>query len=155
MTFHGYVGLQSRGLIALPSELRRRMHLDEPGAQVEILERGDGVIELRAALPVPADQAWFWTEHWQRREREVDEHVARGEVAVHESTRAQPPRRAQRARRLPAHAAASVRSRTTPDRLAPAMPRATRSPRHRARGSRPARQAHPDASVGVARSAMR
>jgi bifunctional DNA-binding transcriptional regulator/antitoxin component of YhaV-PrlF toxin-antitoxin module len=86
MTFHGYVGLQSRGLIALPSELRRRMHLDEPGAQVEILERADGVIELRAALPVPADQAWFWTEQWQRREREVDEHVARGEVAVHEST---------------------------------------------------------------------
>jgi len=62
------------------------MHLDEPGAQVEILERDDGVIELRAALPVPADQAWFWTEHWQRREREVDKHVARGEVAVHEST---------------------------------------------------------------------
>jgi bifunctional DNA-binding transcriptional regulator/antitoxin component of YhaV-PrlF toxin-antitoxin module len=86
MTFHGYVGLQSRGLIALPSELRRRMHLDEPGAQVEVIERGDGVIELRAALPVPADQAWFWTEQWQRREREVDEHVARGEVAVHEST---------------------------------------------------------------------
>jgi hypothetical protein len=54
-------------------------------AQVKILERGDGVIELRAALPVPAHQAWFWTEQWQRREREVDEHVARGEVAVHES----------------------------------------------------------------------
>lgn len=86
MTFHGYVGLQSRGLIALPSELRRRMHLDEPGAQVEILERDDGVIELRAALPVPADQAWFWTEQWQRREREVDEHVARDEVAMHQST---------------------------------------------------------------------
>jgi hypothetical protein len=62
------------------------MHLDEPGAQVEILERSDGVIELRAALPVPADQAWFWTEQWQQREREVDEHVARGEVAVQEST---------------------------------------------------------------------
>jgi antitoxin MazE len=86
MTFHGYVGLQSRGLIALPSELRRRMHLDEPGAQVEILERDDGVLELRAALPVPANQAWFWTEQWQRREREVDEHVASGEVTVHEST---------------------------------------------------------------------
>jgi hypothetical protein len=41
---------------------------------------------LRAALPVPADQAWFWTERWQRREREVDKHVARGEVAEHEST---------------------------------------------------------------------
>jgi hypothetical protein len=84
--FHGYVGLQSRGLIALPSDLRRRLHLDEPGAQVEILERDDGVVELRAALPVPADQAWFWTEHWQRREREVDEHVARGDVLLHDST---------------------------------------------------------------------
>jgi hypothetical protein len=70
----------------LPSELRRRLHLDEPGAQVEILEREDGVLELRAALPVPADQAWFWTEHWQQREREVDEHVARGDVLAHDTT---------------------------------------------------------------------
>jgi bifunctional DNA-binding transcriptional regulator/antitoxin component of YhaV-PrlF toxin-antitoxin module len=86
--FHGYVGMQSRGLIALPTELRRRLHLDEPGAQVEILERDDGVLELRAALPVPADQAWFWTERWQLREREVDAHVDRGDVVVHESTEA-------------------------------------------------------------------
>jgi hypothetical protein len=62
------------------------MHPDEPGAQVEILERDGGVIELRAVLPVPPDQAWFWTERWQRREQEVDEHVARAEVAVHETT---------------------------------------------------------------------
>ena len=26
------------------------------------------------------DQAWFWTEEWQRGEREVDEEIARGEV---------------------------------------------------------------------------
>lgn len=84
--FHGYVGLQSRGLIALPTELRRRLHLDEPGAQVEILERDDGVLELRAALPVPADQAWFWTERWQRREQEVDGHVAHGDVDTYDST---------------------------------------------------------------------
>lgn len=84
--FHGYVALQSRGLIALPSDLRRRLHLDGPGAQVEILEREDGVVELRPALPVPADQLWFWTERWQQREREIDEHVAAGRVAVHEST---------------------------------------------------------------------
>ena len=84
--FHGYVGMQSRGLLALPSDLRRRLHLDEPGAQVEIIERDDGVVELRAALPIPADQAWFWTERWQQREREVETHVAAGEVTVHDST---------------------------------------------------------------------
>ena len=83
--FHGYVGLQRRGVISLPAELRQRLHLDEPGAQLEITERADGVIELRPALPVPADQAWFWSERWQQREREVDEHLAAGRVTVHES----------------------------------------------------------------------
>lgn len=84
-TWHGYVGVQRRGLIALPADLRQRLHLDEPGAQVEITERADGVLELRSALPVPADQAWFWTERWQQREREVDEHIASGQVSVHDS----------------------------------------------------------------------
>ncbi|WP_062378465.1 AbrB/MazE/SpoVT family DNA-binding domain-containing protein [Demequina pelophila] len=82
-SFHGYVGVQRRGLIALPTDLRRRLHLDEPGAQVEVTERSDGVIELRPALPVDAAQAWFWTERWQEREREVDDHVAAGRVTVH------------------------------------------------------------------------
>jgi AbrB family looped-hinge helix DNA binding protein len=83
MTFHGYVAVQSQGVVALPAEVRRRLHLDEPGAQVEIRERDDGVVELRPSLPIPADQRWFWTERWQQREREVDAHVAAGEVLVH------------------------------------------------------------------------
>ena len=83
MAFRGYVTVQSRGVVALPAEVRRRLHLDEPGAQVEIVERSDGVLELRPALPIAADQRWFWTERWQQREREVDSHVAAGEVSVH------------------------------------------------------------------------
>lgn len=83
MTFRGYVAVQARGVVALPAEVRRRLHLDEPGAQVEIIEREDGVLELRPSLPIPADQRWFWTERWQTREREVDEHVASGRVTVH------------------------------------------------------------------------
>lgn len=84
-TWHGYVGVQRRGVIALPSEVRQRMHLDEPGAQLEVTEREDGVLELRPHLPVPADQAWFWTKSWQSREREVDEQVEAGLTTVHES----------------------------------------------------------------------
>lgn len=83
--FHGYVGVQRRGLIALPAELRQRLHLDEPGTQLEVTERPDGVVELRAAVPVPADQTWFWTERWQQREREVDEHIAAGRVTIYEN----------------------------------------------------------------------
>ncbi|MBB3045072.1 AbrB/MazE/SpoVT family DNA-binding domain-containing protein [Nocardioides sp. LMS-CY] len=82
--YHGYVSLQRRGLVALPAEVRQRMHLDEPGAQLEVTEREDGVLELRAALPVPAEQAWFWTQSWQEREREVEVHVAAGELTIHD-----------------------------------------------------------------------
>ena len=78
-----FVAVQSRGTIALPPDLRRRMHLDEPGAQVRIVEREDGVVELQPVLPIPADQRWYWTERWQSMEREVDAHVAAGQVATH------------------------------------------------------------------------
>lgn len=53
---------------------------------MEVVERPDGVIELRSALTVPADQAWFWTERWQQREREVEHHVKAGRVSVHDSS---------------------------------------------------------------------
>ncbi len=84
MTYRGYVAIQARGVVALPADVRRRLHLDEPGAQVEITERDDGVLELRPSLPIPANQRWFWSDRRQEREREVDAHVAAGELSVHE-----------------------------------------------------------------------
>ncbi len=80
-----YVTVQGRGLIALPADIRRRLDLDRPGAQLEIVERDDGVVELHPTIAVPADQAWFWSDRWQRMEREVDAHVAKGEVTRHDS----------------------------------------------------------------------
>lgn len=80
-----YVTIQGRGTLALPADVRRRHHLDEPGAQVEIVERDDGVIELHPHVPIPADQAWFWTERWQAREREADAEIDAGRLTTHES----------------------------------------------------------------------
>jgi AbrB family looped-hinge helix DNA binding protein len=77
-----YVAVQARGTVALPVGLRQRLHLDEPGAQLEVIEYEDGRVELRPVLPVPADQRWFWTERWQAMEREVDAEVAAGQVTV-------------------------------------------------------------------------
>src|SRR3954447_3857447 len=86
MSYHGYVSLQGRGVVALPAELRRKLGLDSAGAQMEITEREDGVIELRPTIAVPADQAWFWSDRWQQREREVDSYVADDDVTTHAST---------------------------------------------------------------------
>ncbi len=77
--------IQQRGLLALPAELRKKHHLDEPGAQVEVAEREDGVIELRPHVPVPADQKWFWSERWQEMERQADADIAAGRVRRSES----------------------------------------------------------------------
>ena len=82
---HEFIALQSRGLLALPSALRKKYGLDEPGAQVEITERDDGVIEIRPHTAIPTPQTWFWQPAWQAREQQVDRHVAAGQVKVHDS----------------------------------------------------------------------
>lgn len=82
--YHGFVTMQSRGVVAMPRELRKRLHLDDPGAQLELTEREDGVIELRAQMAVPVTQSWFWAENWQQREREAEADVAAGRYTTHE-----------------------------------------------------------------------
>lgn len=49
-----YVSMQARGTVALPADIRKRHGLDNAGAQVEVVEREDGVIELHPQRPVPS-----------------------------------------------------------------------------------------------------
>ena len=76
------VHIQGRGSIELPLDIRQRLHLDEPGAQIEVTERPDGVIELRPQTGDEDDQGWFWDDRWQEGERRVDAHVRAGEIIV-------------------------------------------------------------------------
>ncbi len=74
--------VQSRGNVALPADLRRRLRLDRAGVQIKLIEHEDGRLELLPVVAVPADQAWFWTERWQALEREADGDIAAGRVTV-------------------------------------------------------------------------
>ena len=74
--------VQSRGTVALPADLRRRLRLDQVNAQIKLVEGEDGRIELIPVVAVPADQAWFWTDRWQAMEREADADVAAGRTTV-------------------------------------------------------------------------
>jgi AbrB family looped-hinge helix DNA binding protein len=76
-----FVTVQTRGLIAIPPAIRRHYGLDQPGAQVEVIER-DGEIVLRPHLAVPTGQAWFWSKRWQQMEREADDAIATGRVVA-------------------------------------------------------------------------
>ena len=76
------LSVQSRGTVALPADLRRRLHLDQENAQIQLIEREDGRIELVPVVAVPADQAWFWADRWQQMEREADADFAAGRTTV-------------------------------------------------------------------------
>ncbi len=80
-----YIGLQSRGVFALPADVRKRHRLDEPGAQLRVVEREDGVIELHPQLAIPAEQAWFWQQDWQNKEIEASADIAAGHTRRHAS----------------------------------------------------------------------
>ena len=80
MAARTFITVRKRGVISLPAELRKRYHLDEAGAQLEVSERSDGVIELRPQVATPADQRWFWTDRWQRMEHQADADIASGRV---------------------------------------------------------------------------
>jgi antitoxin MazE len=66
-----FLSIQARGTVSLPVALRRKYRLDEPGAQVEVID-ADGEIILRPKLAFDAHHAWFWDEAWQAGERQAE-----------------------------------------------------------------------------------
>lgn len=75
--------MRNKGQVTLPAEARRAAHVDDGTVfEVEVLE--DGAIVLHPKKLIPAAQAWFWTERWQKMEREVDEHVDREDIITSE-----------------------------------------------------------------------
>ncbi len=68
--------VRPKGQITLPDGVRRAARLSE-GDYLEISFES-GAIVMRPKKLIDADQAWFWTEDWQRGEREASEDIARG-----------------------------------------------------------------------------
>ena len=64
------------GMVRIPEELLEQAHLKE-GAPVSLHVSEDGESVIQAEERDPA-QAWFWTEEWQKKEREADEDIAAG-----------------------------------------------------------------------------
>ena len=72
------VEMTDRGTITLPKAMRRGATLFE--ARV----REDGIVELIPQQAIDATQAWFWSERWQRMEREADADIAAGRISAYE-----------------------------------------------------------------------
>ena len=70
--------IRPKGQLTLPDSIRRLARLEE-GDYLEVAVE-DGAIVMRPKKLIDADQAWFWTDAWQRGEREASEDIEKGRV---------------------------------------------------------------------------
>lgn len=73
------IRLRPKGQLTLPDSVRRLAHVEE-GDVFEVSVEEQGIV-LRPKKLVDADQAWFWTEAWQRGERRASDDIREGRVS--------------------------------------------------------------------------
>lgn len=72
--------VRERGQLTLPNEIRELLRI-EVGDDLMFRTDADGRVFVERVNIVPADQAWFWTERWQKMERQVQEDIEAGRIS--------------------------------------------------------------------------
>jgi AbrB family looped-hinge helix DNA binding protein len=75
--FEEAVRVGAKNQLTIPRRISRAMKLKRGDHM--LLRLVEGRLELVPARLVPEDQLWFWSPEWQRKEREVDKALARGD----------------------------------------------------------------------------
>jgi AbrB family looped-hinge helix DNA binding protein len=70
------VKVKSKYQILIPDAVRKKLHV-EVGDTLEIEEK-DGVLVAKPVVVIDKSQAYFWTEEWQRGEKEAEEAKRKG-----------------------------------------------------------------------------
>ncbi len=66
------------GQVTLPADVRKQLSIEE-GDLMEITVEGEKVVMMPKRL-IDKSQVYFWTEQWQREEREAEEDIRAGRV---------------------------------------------------------------------------
>lgn len=73
-----HVRFKRKSQVTVPHEIVEALDLHE-GDDLQVrLENGK--IVLVPTVSVPKDQAWFWSEQWQKEEQEVEGHIQAGRL---------------------------------------------------------------------------
>lgn len=65
----------------MPPEVRAALHVDD-GDEIEFEVTDTGAVVMHGLKMISADQAWFWSDEWQRGERDASEQIAAGAGTV-------------------------------------------------------------------------
>ena len=72
------VQIRKKAQLTLPLSIRQKLGIEE-GDFVDVQIK-NGNIVLKVMKLVSKEQAWFWTERWQRGEKEAEENIRTGRV---------------------------------------------------------------------------
>ena len=72
--------LREKGQVTLPKEIRAALDLHE-GDDLAFRVNEKGEIVTEPVLTISQDQAWFWTERWQKMEREAQADIEADRVS--------------------------------------------------------------------------
>lgn len=76
--------LRTKGQITVPAEIRSALGVEE-GDDLVFYTDERGQVLIRRAQIIPPDQAWFWSERWQKLEREAQADLEAGRVVEYSS----------------------------------------------------------------------
>ena len=76
--------IRAKGQITIPKSVRENLDVQEGDDLIFFVnEAGQFVVE--AAQIIPPEQAWFWTDRWQKMEREAQKEIDAGREQEFES----------------------------------------------------------------------
>jgi AbrB family looped-hinge helix DNA binding protein len=78
--------LRNKGQITVPQEIRNLLGAEE-GDELLFSTDEDGPVVICRAQIVDPEQAWFWTERWQRMEREAQADLEAGRVVEYSTVK--------------------------------------------------------------------
>lgn len=71
--------LRNKGQITVPQEIRSQLGVEE-GDDLIFSTDEKGQVVISRAQVIPPDQAWFWSERWQRLEHEAEQDIVSKKV---------------------------------------------------------------------------
>lgn len=77
--------VRDKGQLTLPHAVRAALGVDT-GDEVEFVVLASGQVAIHGLKMIPADQAWFWNESWQRGEREASEDIENRRVETYKDS---------------------------------------------------------------------
>ena len=77
------IKVREKGQITLPLYMRKKLHLKQ--GDLVLAKIVDNAVVLTPQETIDKDQAWFWTERWQKMEAEAETDIHKGKVKSFDS----------------------------------------------------------------------